>query len=132
MKFAIEIYLDSSAAKILVDLWERLKSDGLAEPQNEKRPYVPHISLAVTDSLDVDEFSRATAQIARRHRSFSLLFTHWGIFRSEKEILFLAPKPCAALTQLHSEVFKNCENRGLSIWHFYHPDRWVPHCTITA
>jgi hypothetical protein len=132
MRFAIEILLDSETAGSLVKIWEDLRAKQLAAPQTLKRPYVTHISLAVTDDIDVDKYSTITKKIAGRHSCFELLFTHWGIFRSDKEVLFIAPRPCAELTALHLDVFTSLEGCGVVTWHLYRPKRWVPHCAITV
>jgi len=132
MKFAIEICLDDTTTNELVNVWNFLHERGLAEPQTTKRPYMPHISLVVTPNLDIEKFSDITREVAQRHSSFSLLFAHLGLFRSEKEILFVAPKVCNPLTELHLDVFNSVTNEGINLWHYYYPERWIPYCAITA
>ena len=132
MKFAIEICLDDTTTNELINVWNFLHERGLAEPQTTKRPYMPHISLVVTPNLDIEKFSGITREVAQRHSSFSLLFSHLGLFRSEKEILFVAPKVCNPLTELHLDVFNSVTNEGTNLWHYYYPERWIPHCAITV
>jgi 2'-5' RNA ligase len=132
MKFAIEICFDDTTTNELTSVWNLLRSKGLAEPQTAQRPYVPHISLAVTPNLDTEKFSGVTQEIVQKHHSFNLLFAHLGLFRSEKEILFVAPKICDPLTALHLDVFNRVMDENIEVWHYYYPERWIPHCTITA
>ena len=132
MKFAIEICFDDTTTKELINVWTSLCEKGLAEPQTAKRPYMPHISLVVTPNLDLEKFSSITKEIAQRHCSFDLLFAHLGIFRAEKEILFVAPRVCNPLTELQYDVFKSATKEGIELWHYYHPERWIPHCAITV
>ena len=132
MKYAIEICFDDSTTKELINVWHLLCEKGLAEPQTAKRPYMPHLSLAVTPHLDVEKFSNIIQEIAQKHSSFNLLFAHLGLFRSEKEILFVAPKICNPLTELHLDVFNRVANENVDLWHYYHPERWIPHCALTA
>jgi 2'-5' RNA ligase len=132
MKFAIEICFDDATTHELIDVWNLLRAKGLAEPQTSKRPYLPHISLAVTPNLDTEKFSAITQEIAQKHRPFNLLFAHLGLFRSEKEILFVAPKIRDPLTALYLDVFNRVTAEKIELWYYYYPERWIPHCAITA
>ena len=81
---------------------------------------------------DIEKFSRITQDIAQKHNSFNLLFASIGLFRSEKEVLFAAPKECKPLTELHLDVFRSIMDEKVALWNYYYPERWIPHCAITA
>ena len=132
MKYALEICFDDTTTNELTSVWKLLCEKGLAEPQTVKRPYIPHVSLVVTPHLDAEKYSSIAQEIAQKHHSFNLLFAHLGLFRSEKEILFAAPKICEPLTALHLDVFNRVKDEKIEVWHYYHPERWIPHCAITA
>jgi hypothetical protein len=91
MKFAIEICFDDATANELTNVWNLLREKGLADPQTAKRPYMPHISLAVTPNLDTEKFSGTTQEIAQKHRSICYL-PIWGYFVPKKKYSLLLPK----------------------------------------
>lgn len=132
MRFAIEVCFDDAATNELINIWRLLRDKGLAEPQTARRPYMPHVALAVTPNLDTERFSNHAREIAQRHRPFNLLFAHLGLFRAEQEILFVAPQTCEPLSALHRDVFNNVTAEKVDLWHYYSPERWIPHCTLTT
>jgi 2'-5' RNA ligase len=132
MRFAIELYLDSPTADRIIQVWQELEQAGLATAQTAKRPYTPHISLAVAPELDQDWFSRLVEDFAADYQPVPLLFTHLGIFRAERNVLFVAPQASEQLVRMHKAFFALVAGEQVDWWHYYRPDRWVPHCTLTT
>ena len=50
----------------------------------------------------------------------------------EKDILFLAPLHDEQLRGIQLDVHNSFIESGVKNWFYYEPNRWVPHCAITA
>ena len=45
-------------------------------------------------------------------------------------VLFLSPKPSAALLEAHRVASEDLHGWNEGRWSHYRPERWVPHCTL--
>jgi 2'-5' RNA ligase len=53
-----------------------------------------------------------------------------GVFPRPEPVLFLAPRPSAALIERHAAFHALAEKAGLECQPYYRPANWVPHCTL--
>lgn len=132
MRYAIELNFDQTTTSLITDLCKVLVDKNLAKAQNKSRPYVPHISLAVTPWLDEEKYKCWIQEYSQKLSSLDLLMVNLGLFRDETNILFIAPRTSIELLELNQEVHKQLVKDNIENWHYYHPDRWVAHCSLTA
>lgn len=97
--------------------YDALKMAGFGGQQTPGLPY--HISMA-TFSVDKEaEAIEITKKAAEEFSSFSLDFSHIGIFPGGK-VLFCAPERNAQIDALHEA----CDRESI------HPFPWTPHATM--
>jgi 2'-5' RNA ligase len=132
MKYAIELNFDKSTTERVKNLWNIMVENNLAKAQTNNRPYVPHISLAVTPDLDEEKYIRIVEEYASKNPPLDVLMVSLGLFRDETNVLFLAPQTNDELLKTNKFFDLQFRSDNVENWHYYHPERWVAHCAITA
>jgi 2'-5' RNA ligase len=100
-------------------------------PSMEALNYLPHITLAVYDRLDVEQAYAALDAVAAYHpAAVRLTFTRVRHFDGLPLVLWAAPEPDAALADAHALVHELIDP-ALCRPH-YRPGAWVPHCTVAT
>ena len=132
MKYAIELNFDNETTENITALWNILVENNLAKEQNILRPYVPHISLAVTENLDEKKYAQIVQNYAKNNHSLEILIVSLGLFRDETNILYLAPQTTDELLKINKYFHSQFSNDNIENWHYYNPNRWVAHCALTA
>ncbi len=116
LPWSIELYVDEENAEAI----RAVSAPGTS----------PHVSLAVTASIDRVPLEAVLPDWATRQAPVPVTFDHWGLFLSESAVLFLAPREGAALAAVHRDFHRHASHLLVGEWDFYRPQRWVPHCTV--
>lgn len=129
MSYAVELYVDPATEAVVRQVWDRLAEAGVSASMRESG-YRPHVSLGVSDGLDLEGASAALAVLARQWPPFELTFSYLGVFRTSTATLFLGVTATRALLALHAEFQARFQPYAPGLWAYYRVDAWVPHCTL--
>lgn len=129
LPFGVIMLLDDSTSFIVRQAQQAI-IDATITQEIGRTDIPPHITLAVSEKLDVSLLKRQLEDIAAGLPILNISFTKMNTFPTEPAVLYLAPVVTRELIHLHFRVhrmFSECAN---ALWEYYLPDRWVPHCTI--
>lgn len=126
--YAVELYFDPFAERLLRELIDQLPARGI----RSQRPAVarPHLSLAVFDRVEVERLSGALNEFARACPVLRLHLGSSGVFPGNEGVVFLAPVVTVELLELHATFHRMAPVVAGALWEHYLPGRWIPHCTI--
>ena len=126
---ALECYFDSQASRRIRAVWDALESVGVPSLRDLTHGrHRPHVSLAVADRLDPVAVADALAGTPAYPPS-PVSLDYVGQFVGR--VLWLGPVPTAGLLDHHAAVHARLARAGIAVDPYYHPGRWVPHCTVS-
>lgn len=128
MQYAIELYYDKETEGELYRLAQSVADEGLSTRFLEWKTR-PHLTLACFNDVDEAACAEQLRKFAQSHQVMPAYIGSIGMFNDTKTI-FASPIMNRGMYQMQAEVhewFKDCDAKG---WEWYHPDRWVPHCTL--
>ncbi|MEJ2408124.1 MAG: 2'-5' RNA ligase family protein [Novosphingobium sp.] len=125
MAFGINIraYGDAAPYWDLVNRVSALES----VPSMRSLGYPPHLTLAKYDALD-DAHLRTGLDALGEFPKLTLTFDRMGRFGPGPLILWVAPRPDAALDEMYARVHAAIDPSRCRP--AYRPGAWVPHCSI--
>ena len=133
---SVELTFDPKLTEAIRNVWHGLT---LANIQYQRHPVqaLPHLSLAIRD-LPGDDPKPPFLALAKKLTQFPVRFDATGMFLSARGltypddtvVLFLSPKPSAALLDAHRVASEDLHGWNDGRWSHYRPERWVPHCTL--
>lgn len=126
-EIAVELYFDEATEQAILELRERLYDQEIT-PEPGLIEARPHISLTILQGDEVpfdllEEFAGVTP-------SRKVRLTSVSSFGAAEGVLFLAPTPDPRLLGLHRDLHDRLERSAYASRASYHPELWVPHCTI--
>lgn len=128
MAFAVELYFDAITDENVRRAWRAIIDAGISSSMLDGG-YRPHVSLGVSNQLNVNEACKALASFAVGVSPFTLTLSSIGVFPAEG-VVFLGVTVTEKLLDLHARfhhIFQECAKDQ---WDYYHVGRWVPHCTL--
>jgi len=128
MAFAVNIYFDPHTESLLKQYWKMLDDADL--PNKAQRAFRPHITLCIFDQIDCEDCECYINEISSQFQLHSVSLDHLGIFNNGEKVLFLGPTPNERLLTMQKEVFETLSGSASTPWKLYHPNAWVPHCTL--
>jgi len=128
MAFAVNIYFDPVTEMLLKHFWKKL--DGADLPNKTQRSFRPHITLCIFDQIDCGDCECYINQISSQFKLHLVNLDHLGIFNNGEKVLFLGPTPNERMLTMQKEMFETLSGFASQPWELYHPDAWVPHCTL--
>ncbi|MGB9801116.1 MAG: 2'-5' RNA ligase family protein [Thermanaerothrix sp.] len=129
MSFAVELYFDPTTDAMVRQAWDYLAEAGVSAVMRESG-YRPHLTLGVSESLDLDGAGMALEGLARRYPPFALTLSSLGVFLASEATVFLGVTVTQTLLALHAEFQACIQPYAQGIWDYYRVDAWVPHCTL--
>lgn len=127
--FAVELYFDSETEHAIRGFREKVYAAGV-EPVIGKLGDRPHVSLAVFGSVDIPCLKEMVKEFALQNPPFPVILSAIGTFPTSDNVLFLSPVPTSHLLLLHRKFHRQLTCEHLRSSSYYHPQKWVPHCTI--
>ena len=129
--YAFEMYFDKRSEQVLRAVWQELRRKGLLSPdlQHDAKP---HISLSVCDELGSPVIHQIIDEFCSVHKPFSLMMGFIGTFISNENVVFVAPNMTEELRQIHRDFHDRLRSVQMSVWEYYLPDKWQPHCTMAT
>lgn len=130
MAYAVELFFDSAGDSRVREIWRELAGSGI--PSLHGSESRPHVSLAVSDDLDLEAARRLLDEFARENAAFPLSFSSIGRFPGAEPVIFLAPKLSAVLQALQERFHARFAAVARDLWLYYEPLHWTPHCTLVS
>jgi len=128
MPFALELALDERTGAVVRRLWAALAAAALDDSMVVAGA-VPHVSLAVCDSVQAARLTRVVEREARLQPPVPCTFGSLGVFPSTG-VVFVAPLVRTELLRLYARVHRRIAPYVGGLWPYYTPAAWVPHCTL--
>lgn len=130
MAFAVGLTLDEESSLVISGLWHDLADRGVSSSMLAL-DYEPHITLGISDTLELENFRRYLEHFSTHHRRFPLLLSSLGVFPAEsKSAVFLGVTVNHNLLHMHEEFHRTFAEYADGIRQYYLPTQWVPHCTL--
>ena len=128
MKYAIELYFDKETEQKLNQLSQKIADAKISTKFLEWKTR-PHLTLACYNDVDENRCIESLKDFAQSHKRMPAYIGSVGMFNDTKTI-FVSPIMNSAMYQFQRELFESLTEFDTKGWEWYHPDRWVPHCTI--
>jgi 2'-5' RNA ligase len=129
MTYAVDLNLDAQSSATVRRIWERLAAQGISDFMHRVE-VSPHLCLAGYDDADEARLAEVFAEFCEAAAPLPIEFHSVGVFPQPEPVLFLAPRPSAALMERHAAFHALAEKAGLESHPYYRPANWVPHCTL--
>jgi 2'-5' RNA ligase len=126
MPFAIELILDSQSSAIVTSVWLTLAVEGLGTVLTGR----PHVTLSDCQEIDVPLAKENVKAFAQTYAPSPVQFGSFGTFANETSVVFLAPVVTQSLVAAHADFWNSFAGCVAESRHFYHPENWIPHCTL--
>jgi 2'-5' RNA ligase len=127
--FAVELYFDQQTEHELRGFREKVYAAGVT-PVIGNMGDRPHVSLAVFNKIDLACIKDQVEELAARFTKFEVMLSAVGTFPTPDNVLFLSPVPSSQLLHIHEVVHKQLDCAHLRSSAYYHPGKWLPHCTV--
>jgi 2'-5' RNA ligase len=127
--FAVELYFDANTEKSILAFRDTFYKEGI-KPVLGSLDDRPHVSLAVFGDIDQACLLDLTREFATKLRRFPVELSAIGTFPTKDNVLFLIPVPTIRLLEIHREFHEQLKCSHIRSSTYYHPGKWVPHCTI--
>jgi 2'-5' RNA ligase len=124
--YAIELSFNLESERTLYNLALSINDHGITNKFIDMGN-TPHIALSVYDDIDIEK----AIELINRFPIYPFFIDLQGIgtFPGDENTIFLIPKVSKELLEIQSN-FYNHFIRVPGCQSYYHPDRWVPHCTL--
>jgi 2'-5' RNA ligase len=128
MAYAVSLLLDAAISASVATCWRRLAEAGLSRSMLDLG-YVPHVTLAVFDDLDVRAAIAGLDGILAAPPRMDMTLSRITSFGAGGGVVYAALAPSAELSALHETVLKTVA--GACRPH-YQLGQWTPHCTLAT
>src|SRR5262245_21722913 len=131
VSISIELGFDVVSIAKLTQLCGRAQAAGRGRALFES-PAQPHINLAVFEEHPEPDLAGVVAKLAAGTPAFKLAFSHAAALNSSDGFVYLAPAASDQLQRCHFALHDQLRNHGFPSNPLYHPDRWIPRCTVAV
>ena len=127
--FAVELNFDPETEIAIRSFREKIYTTGV-DPVLGKLNDRPHVSLAVFKEVDLPCLKELTNELAKSIPPFSVILSAIGTFPTSDNVLYISPVPTMQLLKVHEQFHNQLKCTHLHSSTYYHPRKWMPHCTI--
>lgn len=127
MPYAVEFYFDSESEGQFRRIVEHIEAAVMPMAVHGHRP---HLSLVVSDGVQVEAFRPALQQFAAQVAPFVIGFPGLGIFPTSEGVLYATVTFTQHLRDLHARFHTLFTPFAVGLHDYYRVDRWTPHCTV--
>ena len=131
MSVAVELGFDPESENRLVELWQTLEGV-YGKPRRSELGVSPHLSLTLFPEGQPPFLREELSWLAGRTRAFVINLVSAESFPTSEGVVYLAPQPNDDLRSLHGELHAAIVAHGEAGHSYYHPDSWLPHCTVAT
>ncbi len=89
----------------------------------------PHLTLACFNDVDEESCIKRLKDVGESHQIMPAYIGSIGMFNDTKTI-FVSPIMNRNMYQFQRELYETLKDFDTNSYEWYHPDKWVPHCTI--
>lgn len=130
MPYAVSLFLDEESSAIVTGIWRKLADMKVSESLF-KANFRPHITLGISEKLEIEPFRKYLTGFAGTHMVFPVILSSIGVFPAERNgAVFFGVTPSPQLLQTHDDFTRSFGEFGDNIRKYYRPGHWVPHCTL--
>ncbi len=129
MAIAVYAWFNLECEKTVRSIWKDLDAEKINSTLHQGN-YRPHLTLSVTENLQIDSFSEALQSKLSEISPLTFSFSNCGIFQNTPPVAFLEVKPSTELKALQTLVHSLILKFGSPAQTYYLPEQWRPHCTI--
>ena len=129
MAVGIGIAASGETGLRLREYWAKFRQFESA-PSMASLNHLPHVTLAVYDSIPERQLSGALRSVFGSHPQIRLRFSKLAFFETPELVFWAAPDRSEALLHAHAAIHELIDPR-LFRYH-YQPGIWVPHCTLAT
>ena len=124
--YAPMLVFDLESSRRLQELQDLLVSSGYtaARPSGP-----PHVTLGVTNHLEIKDYSSIFSDWAAQQQSFPLVLRQFGRF-PDAGALYLSPGPDASLAETQKRFHQGFQMAAQDTWRYYEPDMFIPHMSL--
>lgn len=130
---AVELYVDPAADGVIRSVWAELELAGVPSLATASHGrHHPHVSLAVTDGLDIARLTADLGATVRLSPPVPLTMVSVGVFPRPggTNVVFLGVATCPALLAAQCAAVEAVRAAGGTVWADYLVGHWVAHCTL--
>ena len=127
--FAVELYFDIETENAIRGFREKIYAAGV-EAVSGKLGDRPHVSLAVFAEVDIPCLKDLCKEFSSQLHRFEVMLPAVGSFPTADNVLFLSPVPTTRLLAIHQDFHDRLKCSNLRSSTYYHPGKWMPHCTL--
>ncbi len=129
MPFAVEMFFDEKADKLVRSVWTDLARANLTSSMIDGG-YRPHVTLAVFEGYASPKFEDELRFFAEKHRVFPIKLDYLGVFPRPEGVVYFGAVVTEHLLSVHAEYTRLFAPLVTSVRPYYLPGSWVPHCTL--
>lgn len=129
MPFAVEMYMDGESEAKIRRIWQFLAEAGIKSAMFEAG-YRPHVSLGVSEELDVEGLAKELSSFAKTISTFEMTLSSVGLFHSSESVIFLGVTPTQRLLDINGAFHQFSGKYAKAQRANYYAGSWVPHCTL--
>jgi 2'-5' RNA ligase len=129
MPYGLVLFLDPKAETTVRQTWAKLAAAGLDLGSIDSRTR-PHITLVVSEEIDLQPLLMATAKYVATLQPFRLTLASVGSFPTTEGVVFYAITVTPTLLDIHSNVCRIFNDHARRLNNYYRIGTWIPHCTL--
>jgi 2'-5' RNA ligase len=129
MPFAVEMFFDRSADKLVRGVWADLARANVTSFMIDGN-YRPHVTLGVFDQYSSPGFEDELRAFVGNLQPFTLQFDYVGVFLKPKCVVFFGPVVTEQLLSVHKDFNRRFTTLVTGASPLCPTGKWVPHCTL--
>jgi 2'-5' RNA ligase len=129
MPFAVEMFFDENADKLVRKVWGDLAQANINSFMIDGG-YRPHVTLGVLDGYTWPQFENEFRSFAEKRGAFPIKLDYLGVFPRPEGVVYLGAVVTEQLLFVHSEFTRHFAGLMTGVRPYYLPGNWVPHCTL--
>jgi len=129
MPFAVEMFFDEDADKLVRDVWAELARANITSFMIDGG-YRPHVTLGVFEQHSSPEFENKLQTFIGNLKPFSIGLDCLGIFPRPEGVVYFGAVVTQELLSIHREFQTRFAGLMTGIRPYYLPGNWIPHCTL--
>jgi 2'-5' RNA ligase len=131
MPFAVEMFFDESADKLVRDVWNDLARANVTSSMIDGG-YRPHITLGVFEGYTSPKFEDELRFFTEKRRVFPIKLDYLGVFPRPEGVVYFGAVVTGQLLTIHGEYTRLFAPLVTAARPYYLPGSWVPHCTLAC
>jgi len=127
--YGVILRIDPPASAAIESLFQQMATSGINASMVSEAVY-PHITLAIYEEHYPAGLDALLPEFAHQISPLNLTLSSIGLFPGDEGTLFLAPTPSDRLTRASRLYHDITRDFRAACSPYYHPENWVPHCTL--